>query len=149
MSPRRRVRASLAVALALAPGCTIYRSFPPASGHVVDAESGAPLPDARVTACLIDLHPRAFPRDCTTTEKTRQVTTDASGAFHVPGSWGFAVFVPQPHQGFPGPFGTDLRVEREGYESQELQRRREPALSSGEDVRVRLQRSAGPPGCVE
>jgi hypothetical protein len=134
-----RPSVALLASLVLSGGCTIYRGFTPVSGHVTNARTGVPIPGARVTACMVDLHPRAIPVDCAPSRRTRETVTDASGAFHISGSRHLGVFVPQPHQGFPGPFGTSLRIEKGGYVSQHLDCRRNAVLSSGKSLRVELE----------
>lgn len=101
-------------------GCPIvYRGYQGYDGRVLDADTGEALQAVRVIACLLDRYPGAGQKDCATTPWKNETITDADGRFELGESRHLGLGMPVPH-GFPGPYDTNLRFEKEGYQTKEF-----------------------------
>jgi hypothetical protein len=140
--------AGIVGATATLTGCPIvYRGYRGYDGRVLDAETGEALQGVRVVACLLDRYPGARQKDCASSPWKKNTLTDAEGRFAVDESRHVGIAVPLPH-GFPGPYDTNLRFEKKGYESQELHWWRDREVLSRQPLIIHLDpltRSLGSP----
>jgi len=101
-------------------GCpVVYRGYRAYQGRVVELGTDNAIADVRVVACLLDRWPGAHQKDCASSPRKKETLTDADGRFDVQESRHIGIALPVP-EGFPGPYDTNLRFEKEGYESKEL-----------------------------
>lgn len=89
------------------PGCApyLFEITPPISGVVLDGKDATPIKGAKV--CVIAEANKEHP-------EVAAVTTDGSGAFDLPRTtrWGVYVVPQEPY----APIGYSLKVEAEGYQ---------------------------------
>jgi hypothetical protein len=140
----------MAIILALwLSGCPMrVPGYRPISGRVIDAPSGRPLSDARVTACLVDAHPSSDRKGCNGAVSRVEVDADDAGLFRVPATHRWGLMIPLP-DGIPV-FKTNLLVEAPGYEARELDWARDhDALDQGQltvELEARSRRSENSAG---
>jgi hypothetical protein len=104
---------------------------------VVAGDTGVGIPGVRVTACLLDRWPGAHQKDCASARWKKEVVTDENGAFEIAESHHFGLALPVP-EGAPGPYDTNLRFERDGYQPKELDWWQDREMLSRQPLVVRL-----------
>jgi len=127
-------------------GCpVVYRGYQRYNGRVLDAVTGEGLQNVRVVACLLERYPGAGQEDCASSPWKKETLTDSEGRFEVRESHHIGLAVPAPH-GFPGPYDTNLRFEKEGYESKELHWWHDRDILSQQPLIIRLEPKRSTPG---